>query len=85
MITRDYLLAKGFERDNGSPSIVEDFVKKVNPQGGYVSVRFKPDKEAAVGLYAYSETQHVNIRKVVLSDTTVTERDFEIALELCRL
>lgn len=85
MITRDYLLAKGFERDNGSPSTVEDFVKKVNPQGGYVSVRFKPDREAAVGLYAYSETQHVNIRKVVLSDTTVTERDFEIALELCRL
>ena len=78
-------MAKCFERDNGPPSTVEDFVKKVNPQGGYVSVRFKPDREAAVGLYAYSETQHVNIRKVVLSDTTVTERDFEIALELCRL
>ena len=84
MITRDYLLANGFERNNCSPSTVEDYVKKVKPQGGYVSVRFEPGNEIAVGLYAYSENEHVNIRKVVLSDTTVTKRDLEIALELCR-
>ena len=85
MVTRDYLLEKGFEVDKCSPSTVEDFMKKVKPQGGYVSVRFKQGKENAVGLYAYSDANHENVRKVVLSDTIVTKSDLEIALKLCRL
>lgn len=85
MLTRDYLLKIGFEHDTCSPTTEEDYFKKENPNGGYISVRFKPNKETAVGLYAYSEKEHINIRKVVLSDTNVTIRDFEIAKEICNL
>ena len=82
MITRDYLLKHGFQKDICAPSAVEDYFKKVNPNGGYISVRFKGDN--AIGLYAYSEIAHENIRKVVLSDTTVTKEDLEIAKKICR-
>lgn len=81
MITKDYLLKDGFEQDMRAPSSVEDYFRKVKPQGGYISVRFKGDN--AVGLYAYSENNHENIRKVVLSDTIVTEEDFEMAKKIC--
>ena len=83
MITREFLLERGFKQDICAPSSVEDYFKKENPQCGYVSVRFKGD--IATGLYAYSENKHVNIRKVVLSDTTVTNDDFDFALKICRL
>lgn len=83
MLTRDYLLKNGFEKDNGGPKTVEIYFTKTN--SGYISVRFEPDKEQATGLYAYSENQHINIRKVVISDSIVTIRDFETAKELCRL
>lgn len=82
MITKEYLLEKGFERDNTSPTSVEDFYRKEKSKGSYISVRFKG--EDAVGLYAYSECEHVNIRKVVLSDTIVTKEDFEMAEKICR-
>ncbi len=82
MITKEWLQKNGFEKDNTSPSSVEDFFRK-EKQVGYISVRFKEDK--AVGLYAYSENQHLDIRKVVLSDTTVTEDDLRDAIKICRL
>lgn len=82
MLTKEYLQKNGFEKDLTSPSSVEDYFRKEKEQG-YISVRFKEDKP--VGLYAYSENQHLNIRKVVLSDTIVTEDDLESAIRMCRL
>ena len=82
MVTKEYLLGKGFVRDTGAPSSVEDFYIKGESHNFYVSVRFK--EGTAVGLYAYSENQHQNIRKVVLSDTTVTKEDLQRAVQLCR-
>lgn len=82
MITKEWLQKNGFEKDNTSPSSVEDYFRKEKGQG-YISVRFKEDK--AVGLYAYSENSHLNIRKVVLSDTTVTDDDLYNAIKICRL
>lgn len=85
MVTREFLLKNGFIRNFSSPECVEDYYMK-EQIGGYMSVRFKPNIEEAVGLYAYSETeQHLNIRKVVLSDTKVTIRDYEIAKEICHI
>lgn len=83
MLTKEYLLERGFERDMCSPSSVEDFYNKEKSKSCYISVRFKEDK--AVGLYAYAENEHTNIRKVVLSDTVVTIEDLQKALEICRL
>lgn len=80
MITKDYLLKNGFEKDKCSPSSVEDWFRK-EKSGGYIAIRFKEDK--AVGLYAYLEGQ-ISTRKVVLNDTDVTEEDFEMAKKLCR-
>ena len=83
MITKEYLLEKGFERDNTSPTSVEDFYRKEKPKGTYISVRFKG--EYAVGLYAYSEDESKAIRKVVLSDTIIVDKDLEYAMAICRL
>lgn len=85
MITRNFLLERGFERDRYTPTTVEEYFMYVKPKGGYISVRFQPNKENAVGLYAYSESENTFVRKVVLSDTDVTIRDFEMAKEICRL
>ena len=83
MITREFLQKNGFEKDNGVPSSVEDFYRRENPQGGYISIRFVGEK--ATGLHAYLENEHVNIRKVVISDSTITMEDYENAIKICKL
>ncbi len=83
MITKEYLQEKGFRRDYTSPSSVEDYFRKEKTERIYIKVRFKGD--VAVGLFAYTENEHINIRKVVLSDTVVTEDDLENAIKICHL
>lgn len=83
MITREFLLKEGFVKDPCSPEKVEDFYRK-KKIGGYISVRFMKGQNEPCGLYAYFENEHDNIRKVVLSDTIVTEKDFEMAKKLSR-
>ena len=86
MITKDDLKKNGFAIDTTSPTSVEDWFWKVRPQGGYVSVRFRKGEETPCGLYVYTEgADHSNTRKVVLSDTQVTEQDLEMAMKICRI
>ena len=85
MITRDYLLRKGFKPNPCSPDSVRDYEMCVRPSGGYVTVRFRKDNDEPCGLYAYSESpEHANTRKVVLNDTLVTESDLQMAMDICR-
>ena len=87
MVTRDYLEKEGFKQSTRCPLDVVEYEKEICYRS-YISVRFYPaESEQATGLYAYSQNQmgNTNTRKVVLSDTIVTEEDLQMALKICRL
>lgn len=87
MVTRDYLEREGFKQSTRCPLDVVEYEKELGYRR-YISVRFYPaDSEHATGLYAYSQNQrdNANTRKVVLSDTIVTEEDLQMALKICGL
>ena len=84
MVTREFLLENGFRRSSASPSSIEEYVYDES-QVGYMAVRFKPGNEQADGLYAYSDKNNTNMRKVVLTDTKVTWEDFDMARTICRI
>ena len=87
MVTRDYLEKEGFKRSTRCPLDIVEYEKEIGWRQ-YVFVRFYPaESEHATSLYAYSQSQldNENTRKVVLSDTIVTEEDLQMALKICRL
>lgn len=83
MVTREFLQKEGFKQSMCSPASVEEYEKKTH--NGYISVRFT-SSEIATGLFAYSQSyDHKHTRKVVLNDTIVTEEDYQMALQICKL
>lgn len=85
MITKELLKSLGFNKEETIPN-EESYVRRLKSHGDYAELRFSSkDKSKVEHLYVYSEApDHSNIRKVVLSDTTVTKSDLMTALTLCQ-